>query len=59
MLNLPALVCVYRLLHFIVCAGDMTPLEYAAWVTQFDEEPSPLTQAEKDDFLKSLKGELA
>jgi phosphoribosylaminoimidazolecarboxamide formyltransferase/IMP cyclohydrolase len=34
----------------------MTPSEYAEWKTQFEEEPSPLTEEEKSDFLKSLKG---
>ena len=38
-------------------AGDMSPLEYAAWVTQFEEEPQPLSEAEKAEFLQTLSGE--
>ena len=27
--------------------GDMTPIEYKQWLTQFDSEPAPLTAEEK------------
>ena len=33
-----------------------TPIEYAEWVTQFDEPPQPLMEDEKRDFLKTLTG---
>lgn len=36
--------------------GDMPPAEYAEWVTQFEEVPAPLTEAEKSEFLTTLKG---
>jgi len=36
--------------------GDMTPIEYAQWVTQFQTEPAPLTAEEKAAFLKTLDG---
>ena len=34
----------------------MSPIEYAAWVVQFDTAPPPLTSADKDAFLKGLTG---
>lgn len=34
----------------------MSPLEYAAWVTQFEAEPEALSESEKADFLKTLTG---
>ena len=33
------------------------PVEYAQWVSQFDEAPAPLTDAEKAEFLKTTTGE--
>lgn len=36
--------------------GDMTDIERAAWESQFEEIPTPLTLQEKDEFLKTLKG---
>jgi phosphoribosylaminoimidazolecarboxamide formyltransferase/IMP cyclohydrolase len=36
--------------------GDFTSVEYAEWVAQFDEEPAPFTDAEKSEFLGTLKG---
>lgn len=35
--------------------GDFTPQEYAQWVELFEEVPSPLTDAEKLEFMKSLE----
>jgi len=36
--------------------GDMDPAEYAQWLTNFEVEPEPLTQEEKDQFIKELDG---
>jgi phosphoribosylaminoimidazolecarboxamide formyltransferase/IMP cyclohydrolase len=36
--------------------GDMTEVERASWEQQFEEIPTPLSQQEKDDFVKGLKG---
>ncbi len=36
--------------------GDMTPTEYAEWVTQFEEAPAPLSADEKAEFMATLKG---
>ena len=36
--------------------GDMPPTEYAAWKAQFEEEPAPLTLAEKAEFMQTLTG---
>ena len=38
--------------------GDMTPIEYGAWVKNFEEDaiPEPLTAEEKADFLATFDG---
>ena len=36
--------------------GDMTEVERASWEQQFEEIPAPLTQQEKDEFIKTLSG---
>eukprot|EP00957_Ditylum_brightwellii_P186161 14172745-Ditylum_brightwellii.AAC.1 len=36
--------------------GDFTPEEKTRWEMQFETVPEPLTQEEKDDFLKSASG---
>jgi len=36
--------------------GDMTPIEYKQWVTQFESEPEPLSTSEKAEFMKTLDG---
>mmetsp|Transcript_3121 Transcript_3121/g.9395 ORF Transcript_3121/g.9395 Transcript_3121/m.9395 type:complete len:152 (-) Transcript_3121:389-844(-) len=36
--------------------GDMTAIEYAQWLQQFETEPEPLTAEEKAAFLKTLDG---
>jgi len=36
--------------------GDMTTLEKVEWVKNFDEEPAPLTDAEKSEFMTGLSG---
>ena len=36
--------------------GDMTDLERTSWESQFDEIPTPLTEKEKEEFLKTLTG---
>jgi phosphoribosylaminoimidazolecarboxamide formyltransferase/IMP cyclohydrolase len=36
--------------------GDMTEVERASWEQQFEEIPTPLSQQEKEDFVKGLKG---
>jgi phosphoribosylaminoimidazolecarboxamide formyltransferase / IMP cyclohydrolase len=36
--------------------GDMTSIEYAEWVMNFESAPEPLLESEKVDFLKTLKG---
>ena len=36
--------------------GDMTPIEHATWVTQFESPPPPLTASDKDAFLATLSG---
>ena len=40
------------------CLTLQTPVEYAEFLPQFDEEPTPLTAEEKNAFLKTLKGAL-
>jgi phosphoribosylaminoimidazolecarboxamide formyltransferase/IMP cyclohydrolase len=36
--------------------GDLTAVERAEWLTQFDEEPAPLSDADKAAWLAGLKG---
>ena len=36
--------------------GDITPIEYKTWVTQFSEVPEPLTEAEKNEFMAAFEG---
>lgn len=36
--------------------GDMAKVEYTEWSTKFEEVPEPLTQEEKAEFMKQLKG---
>ena len=36
--------------------GDMPPTEKAQWLTQFVEEPEPITLSEKAEFMATLSG---
>lgn len=36
--------------------GDITPFEYETWITNFHENPEPLTLEEKIEFMSSFKG---
>lgn len=36
--------------------GDFSTTEYGEWVKQFDEVPPPLTAAEKEEWMATLKG---
>jgi phosphoribosylaminoimidazolecarboxamide formyltransferase/IMP cyclohydrolase len=36
--------------------GDITEVEHKTWVQQFTEAPEPLTDAEKDAFMKDFEG---
>ena len=36
--------------------GDFTEVEYEQWKTLFEEVPEPLSQQEKDEFIKTMDG---
>lgn len=36
--------------------GDITEIEYKTWVQQFSEVPEPLTETDKNEFMKAFEG---
>ena len=46
--------CVNARVRYI--EGDFTEVEYEQWKTLFEEVPEPLSQTEKDEFVKTMDG---